>query len=127
MTRKEKELKMLETLGLKVGDKIKACYVIYEIVEEEEFHILHPVDNGVSELVNVGSIAHVLLDYDWKKIKSSIKDKKCKDFDRCIGCPIYKSDYLDCGNGEEETLEEKYNKANQDLNKLKTEIFGDEK
>lgn len=127
MTRKEKELKVLEAFGLKVGDKIKIIFDCLEdtivslvtVVENEERFYLKNKEEATFNI-------DILFREEWEKIKPSTKNKKCKDFDRCIGCPIYKSDYLDCGNGEQETLEEKYNKAKQDLDKLKTEIYGDE-
>ena len=124
MTRIEKELKMIEALGLKVGDVIER--------NEPTHHFFKIVENDTGIwVINEGTgvqyyAVHFITFYDWKKVKPSLKNKKCKDFDHCIGCPIYKSNYLDCGNGEEETLEEKYNGVKQDLDKLKTEIYGEE-
>ena len=125
MTTKEKQLKVLELFGLKVGDKIRFSFnkIDSEIVETQTFYAikedtLHGID--------------LLIEYDWKKVEPSLKDKKCKEFENCYGCPFADS-FVSCGDIEvvgenlrEATLEDVYNGAEKELEKLKKEIYEEE-
>ena len=120
MTKKEKEQKIMEAFDLKVGDKIKACYVIYEIIEGEECHILHPIN---PDLHDVLSLTHVLMNYDWEKVEAN---KKCEDFDECDGCPLI--DWM-CGDLLHEDLSDKtigevFDKIENKLVESKKRIYG---
>lgn len=137
MTRKEKELKLLELFGLKVGDKIlikKPKYFSFsnEILQIVERTREEPLENYIGCLVygeESPYTLNVLIVEDWQKVKPLLKDKKCKEIDCCNECPL-KSHYcgdLFGGNLEEHTLGEVYNAIKKDLDVARLEIFGDEK
>ena len=134
MTREEKELKVLELFGLKVGDKIrikkpKHFYLeskILKIAKSKDGHEdFIGFDDGGITLISVD----ILFKEDWQKIESSLKDKRCDDFEDCKGCPFYNKSIINCvviEDYEKKTLEEKYNEIKKELDELKTEIFGEE-
>lgn len=129
MTRKEKELKMIESLGLKIGDKVKLIFgsdntivSLTTIVEKEERLYLKSENE---ETFNID----ILIREDWVKIKPPLKDMKCKDFKHCKDCPLSYIEGIECGyikNMEEKTIEEIYNDIKQSVDKAKKVIFGEE-
>ena len=125
MTRKEKDLKVLELFGLKVGDKIKT--------KENRTYVIVWGNNEI-ELRNTEKYCDkcTILDLailDWEKLDPSLKDKKCMEFIGCKGCP-FADMVVDCGgtkdNLEEMTLGEIYNIAKESYDKLRIKIFGEE-
>ena len=129
MTRKEKELKALEALGLKVGDKIifTLSRNVYEIKEDDRMTWLHKTIQSFDETI------YLLFEYDWEKIEKPLKYKKCKDFDGCKDCPFANKRFINCYNiikntaDEDKTLEQIYHFFESTTDSLKTEIFcGDE-
>lgn len=124
MTTKEKQLKVLELFGLKVGDKIRfyfnkiASETVSEIVETQYFY-------AIKEDTFYG--IDLLIQYDWKKVEPSLKDEKCKDFN-CQDCPIYKAYHIDCHNIKvisNETISEIFNEIKKEADKVEKEIYGE--
>lgn len=131
MTRKEKELKVLELFGLKIGDKIKVEEYDY-ILEIKEFEdrivFERKKEGGTTEYLFI----NVLTIYDWEKIETPLeiplKDKKCNDFKCCEECPFVEKNIINCvciEDYEKMTLEEKYNEVKKEFEQLTKEILGD--
>ena len=121
MTKKEKELELIYAFDLIIGDKIKIEDKIYKIIEDID-EVLLENQKGHRFMI------YLLISEDWEKLKLSIKDKRCKDFQNCQGCPFLKRCGLDCtciDYHEDLTLEEIYKKMEEDLFIAKQEIFGD--
>lgn len=139
MTRKEKDLKVLELFGLKVGDRIKIKEPKYFYMKKNiPFKIIEHYEHGEECIcLDDGSLTpfvsvDILIKEDWEKVEPLLKDKKCGDFINCEGCPFSDS-FVSCGDIEsvgenlrEATLEDIYNGATKELKKLKKEIYGEE-
>ena len=128
MTRKEKELKVLEAFGLKVGDKIKIIFDCLEdtivslvtVVENEERFYLKNKEEATFNI-------DILFREEWEKVEPSLKDEKCKDVS-CDVCPLNKEHlYCRCYTAYSyETLGEIYEKIKADLDEAKKELDGEE-
>ena len=129
MTRKEKELKMIEALDLKVGDRIKTKVdpTVLEIIEKEpdgfafreSFIALQ--EPGEEDFY----LIQLLYEVDWERIEPPLKYKKCSDFKNCIDCPLFEFKALGCQFVEDYkdmTLEELCNKFEKEIKNAKQEI-----
>ena len=130
MDRKEKELKVLALFDLKIGDKIKVeddNNFILEIKEVEDRIVFERKKESGTEYL----FTNVLTIYDWKKVEPPLKDKKCKEFEQCNGCPFSNRKNISCSYvidvTEEKTLAEIYKDIEQDLYSTKQKIYGEEK
>lgn len=138
MTKKEKDLKVLEAFNLKIGDSVKISPDTPTHIFKGDVFVITERADGVIVLCqkiadtvsdNVAFNVGFLLDESWTKLKSSLKDKKCKDI-TCYDCPFGDFRLFDCdydSDLKEKTIGEIYNSVKQDLDKVKKEIFGDEK
>ena len=126
MTRKEKELKTIEALGLKVGDRIKVknnslVNGVYEIKEREDMVIIiRPSEHGFN--------INFLITNDWEKVETPLKDKKYIEL-LCSDCPLYKFKMLNCifvKGYKNMTIEEICNELEKEAKNARQEVLGEE-
>lgn len=133
MNRKEIQKRLLESLELKIGDKIK-------VTQESCFHtnkvfvIKGPVDDCDEYYLELENsyedgkyLLSILVDNEWKKLKPPLSNKKCKDVN-CDVCPFSKG-YLNCRcyvSYSDKTLGELFIEFKKDVDKAEEEIFGAE-
>ena len=138
MDRKEIQERLLESLGLMVGDRIKITqknhvhtnkiFVIRETEDEggyDEYYLGPETPSCRKEMY----LLSILIDMDWEKVETLLKDKKCDDIEGCVGCPLHDFYCADLIYGElsDITVSEVYNRIEKKLFIAKKEIFGDEK
>lgn len=152
MTRKEAEKELLESLGLSVGDRIKVTqenyvhankiFVIRETEDDRDYdgYYLGLETSSFEREMYLLSIPEtpslkkgmyslsILIDTDWEKVETPLKDKKCEDFNNCEGCPLHDwfcAELID-EDPSNKIISEIYNKIEKKLFKAKEEIFGEE-
>lgn len=132
MTKKEKELKILELFNLKIGDRIISDYSAKSIFKPCTYKITERESNiwVINEKTGFeyDAVYFTTMFDDWTKLEPSLKDKKCKDI-TCYDCPFGNFRFFDCGcygDLREKAIGEIYNIVKQDLDKAKKEIFGEE-
>ena len=103
MTKKEIQKRLLESLELTVGDKIKVTQESY-VHTNKVFVIREPEDDCDEyylELENSPKdekyLLSILVDKNWEKVeeKEKLGEMRCKDIE-CTACPLY---LLNCGQG----------------------------
>ena len=138
MIKKEVQKRLLESLGLMVGDRIKIIqknhvhtnkiFVIRETEDERDYDGYYLGLENPS-LKKEMYLLSILIDMDWEKVETPLKDKKCDDIEGCVGCPLHDFYCADLIYGElsDMTVSEVYNRIEKKLFIAKKEIFGDEK
>ena len=140
MTRKEKDLKVLEAFGLNIGDRVKInSDTRTDVFRGNVFVITERTDGAIVLYQKIGDRVYnnitlklgFLLDESWTRLETPLKDKKCEDFyfNHCKDCPFRKRKTLYCtyiDNYKQMTLEEIYNAIKQDFDKAKQEIYREE-
>lgn len=139
MTRKEKQKRLLESLGLSVRDRIKVTqknnvhtnkiFVIRETEDDRDYDGYYLGHESSSIKVEEMYLLSILIDMDWEKVETPLKDKTCDDIEGCDGCPLhnfYCAEIID-EDLSDITVSEVYNKIENKLFIAKEEIFGDEK
>ena len=137
MTKKEIQKRLLESLGLMVGDRIKVTqknhvhtnkiFIIRETEDEGDYDEYYLGPETPSSLRKEMYLLSILIDMDWEKVETPLKDKKCEDFDACDGCPLHDyfcADLID-EDPSNKTIGEVYDKIEKRLFKAKKEIYGD--
>ena len=138
MIKKEVQKRLLESLGLMVGDRIKIIqknhvhtnkiFVIRETEDERDYDGYYLGLENPS-LKKEMYLLSILIDMDWEKVETPLKDKTCDDIEGCVGCPLHDFYCADLIYGElsDMTVSEVYNRIEKKLFIAKKEIFGDEK
>lgn len=140
MTKIEVQKRLLESLELMVGDRIKVTQKNYVhtnkifVVRETEDKVKDEYNDYYLELENSCSrdkmySLSILVEKDWEKVETPLKDKKCDDFEGCVGCPLHDFYCADLiyGTLSGKTISEVYNRIEKKLFIAKKEIFEEEK
>ena len=139
MTKKEKQKRLLESLGLGVGDRIKVTqknnvhtnkiFIIRETEDNHDYNGYYLGHESSSLKVEDRYLLSILIDMDWEKVETPLKDKTCDDIEGCDGCPLhnfYCAEIID-EDLSNITVSEVYNGIEKKLFIAKEKIFGGKK
>lgn len=139
MTRKEKQKRLLESLGLNVRDRIKITqknnvhtdkiFVIRETKHDRDYDVYYLGPENVFSTKKEMYSLSILIDMDWEQLEIPLKDKTCDDIEGCVGCPLhnfYCAEIID-EDLSDITVSDVYHKIEKKLFIARDELFGGEK